>query len=67
MGRHGWLFTSDDVVFTFQFVQNKQTAANTYGSYVNVAKVEPLNDALGQGPPQALMLAGICRLWARRG
>jgi peptide/nickel transport system substrate-binding protein len=36
-------FTSDDVAFTFQFVQNKQTAATTYGSYVNVAKVEPLN------------------------
>ncbi len=30
-------------MFTFQFVQNKQTAANTYGSYVNVAKVEPLD------------------------
>ncbi len=36
-------FTADDVVFTFQFVHNKQTAANTYGSYVNVAKVEPLD------------------------
>src|SRR5271170_2891945 len=33
-------FTSDDVVFTFQFVQNKQSGATTYGSYVNVAKVE---------------------------
>ena len=36
-------FTSDDVVFTFQFVQNKQSGATTYGSYVNVAKVEPLD------------------------
>jgi len=36
-------FTSDDVVFTFQFVQNKQSGATTYASYVNVAKVEPLN------------------------
>ena len=36
-------FSSDDVVATFQFVDNKQTAATTYGSYVSVAKVEPLN------------------------
>ena len=36
-------FTSDDVVFTYQFVSNKQTAATTYGSYVNIAKVEPIN------------------------
>ena len=36
-------FTADDVVFTFQFVANKQTGATTYGSYVNVAKVEPLD------------------------
>jgi len=35
-------FTSDDVAFTFQFVANKQTAATTYGSYVNVATVEPV-------------------------
>jgi len=37
-------FTSDDVAFTYQFVSNKQTAATTYGTYANVAKVEP------QGP-----------------
>ncbi|HLJ58159.1 MAG TPA: peptide ABC transporter substrate-binding protein [bacterium] len=36
-------FTSDDVVFTYQFVANKETGATTYGSYVNVAKVEPVN------------------------
>src|SRR5579864_2180623 len=36
-------FTSDDVVFTFQFVANKETAATTYGTYINVAKVEALN------------------------
>ncbi|HYM71206.1 MAG TPA: peptide ABC transporter substrate-binding protein [bacterium] len=36
-------FTADDVVFTFQFIANKQTAATTYGTYVNVAKVEPVN------------------------
>ncbi|HXX39193.1 MAG TPA: peptide ABC transporter substrate-binding protein [bacterium] len=36
-------FTSDDVVFTYQFIANKQTGATTYGSYVNVAKVEPVD------------------------
>ncbi|HXX40508.1 MAG TPA: peptide ABC transporter substrate-binding protein [bacterium] len=36
-------FTADDVVFTFQFVANKQTGATTYGSYANVAKVEPVD------------------------
>lgn len=36
-------FTSDDVVFTFQYVQNKQTAATTYGYYTTVAKVEPID------------------------
>jgi len=36
-------FTSDDVVFTFQFVQNKQTAATTYGYYTTVQKVEPVD------------------------
>jgi peptide/nickel transport system substrate-binding protein len=36
-------FTSDDVVFTFQFIANKQTGATTYGTYVNVAKVEPID------------------------
>src|SRR5579864_3155284 len=36
-------FTSDDVVFTFQYVQNKQTAATTYGYYTTVDKVEPID------------------------
>ncbi len=36
-------FTADDVVFTFQFVSNKETGATTYGSYVTVDKVEALN------------------------
>ena len=36
-------FTADDVVFTFQFVSNKETAATTYGAYVTVDKVEALN------------------------
>lgn len=39
----GRAFTSDDVVFTYQFVSNKLTGATTYGSYVSVAKVEPLD------------------------
>ncbi len=36
-------FTSDDVVFTYQYVINKQTGATSYGSYTNIAKVEPVN------------------------
>ena len=36
-------FTADDVVFTFQFISNKQSAATTYGTYVGVQKVEALN------------------------
>ena len=36
-------FTSADVVFTFHFVTNKETAATTYASFLNVAKVEPLD------------------------
>ncbi len=36
-------FTADDVVFTFQFVNNKQTAATTFGTYINVQKVEALD------------------------
>ena len=36
-------FTADDVVFTYQYVINKQTAATTYGTYTDIAKVEPLN------------------------
>ncbi len=39
----GRSFTADDVVFTFQFVNNKQTAATTYGTYINVQKVEALD------------------------
>jgi peptide/nickel transport system substrate-binding protein len=35
-------FTSDDVVFTYQYVINKQTAATTYSQYTNIARVEPL-------------------------
>jgi peptide/nickel transport system substrate-binding protein len=35
-------FTADDVVFTYQYVINKQTAATTYGNYTSIAKVEPL-------------------------
>ncbi|HKV45517.1 MAG TPA: peptide ABC transporter substrate-binding protein [bacterium] len=38
-------FTADDVVFTFHFVTNKETAATTYGTYVNVNKVEALSPA----------------------
>ncbi|MHB8733020.1 MAG: peptide ABC transporter substrate-binding protein [bacterium] len=36
-------FTSDDVVFTFDFIRNKESGATTYGTYVNVAKVEPVD------------------------
>jgi peptide/nickel transport system substrate-binding protein len=36
-------FTSDDVVFTFNFIRNKETGATTYGTYVNVDKVEPVD------------------------
>ncbi|HKV46353.1 MAG TPA: peptide ABC transporter substrate-binding protein, partial [bacterium] len=36
-------FTSDDVVFTFQFVNNKETGAITYAYYQDVEKVEPLD------------------------
>jgi peptide/nickel transport system substrate-binding protein len=36
-------FTADDVVFTFSFITNRQTAATTYGNYVNVEKVEALD------------------------
>jgi len=38
----GHPFTADDVVFTFQFITHKATGATTYGTYANVAKVEPL-------------------------
>ncbi|HEV2281308.1 MAG TPA: peptide ABC transporter substrate-binding protein [bacterium] len=36
-------FTSDDVVFTFSFIRNKETGATTYGTYINVDKVEPVD------------------------
>ncbi|HEV2439947.1 MAG TPA: peptide ABC transporter substrate-binding protein, partial [bacterium] len=36
-------FTSDDVVFTYQYVINKATGATSYGSYTNIAKVEPID------------------------
>ncbi|HEV2357463.1 MAG TPA: ABC transporter substrate-binding protein, partial [bacterium] len=36
-------FTADDVVFTYQYVINKATGATSYGSYTNIAKVEPIN------------------------
>src|SRR5215469_7343843 len=36
-------FTADDVVFTYQYVINKETGATTYGSYTSIAKVEPIN------------------------
>jgi peptide/nickel transport system substrate-binding protein len=36
-------FTSDDVVFTYQYVINKQTAATTYSHFVNITKVEPVD------------------------
>ena len=36
-------FTSDDVVFTYKYVSNKQTGATTYGLYINVARVEPID------------------------
>ncbi len=36
-------FTADDVVFTFQFVANKETGSTTYGTYITIDKVEALN------------------------
>jgi peptide/nickel transport system substrate-binding protein len=36
-------FTADDVVFTHSFITNRQTAATTYGAYVNVEKVEAVD------------------------
>jgi peptide/nickel transport system substrate-binding protein len=36
-------FTADDVVFTYQFVSNKETAATTYGTYATVEKIEAVN------------------------
>ncbi len=39
----GQPFTAADVVFTFQFVANRDTGAITYGSYETVEKVEAVN------------------------
>ena len=39
----GRLFTADDVVFTFQYINNKETGAITYASYENAEKVEALD------------------------
>ena len=36
-------FTADDVVFTYQFVSNKETAATTYGSFADLDKVEAVD------------------------
>src|SRR5438128_879572 len=39
----GQPFTADDVVFTYDFVINKETAATTYGSFVDLDKVEAVD------------------------
>jgi peptide/nickel transport system substrate-binding protein len=39
----GQPFTSDDVVFTYQYVTNKDTAAVTAGSYSNLDRVEAVD------------------------
>ena len=36
-------FTADDVVFTYQFVVNKETAATTLGNYADLDKVEAVD------------------------
>jgi peptide/nickel transport system substrate-binding protein len=36
-------FTADDVVFTFQFVNHKETGAISYAYYQDVERVEPLD------------------------
>jgi peptide/nickel transport system substrate-binding protein len=36
-------FTADDVVFTYQFINNKESAATTYATYATIEKVEALN------------------------
>jgi peptide/nickel transport system substrate-binding protein len=38
-------FTAADVVFTYQFIINKESAATTYASYDNIEKIEALNPA----------------------
>jgi peptide/nickel transport system substrate-binding protein len=39
----GQPFTADDVVFTFEYVTNKETAATSYGSYVDLDRVEAID------------------------
>ncbi len=39
----GQPFTSADVVFTYQFIINKETGATTYASYVSIEKIEAPN------------------------
>ncbi|HEV8636087.1 MAG TPA: peptide ABC transporter substrate-binding protein [Chloroflexota bacterium] len=39
----GQPFTADDVVFTFQFISNKETAATTVGTYAAVDKVDAVD------------------------
>jgi peptide/nickel transport system substrate-binding protein len=36
-------FTADDVVFTYQFITNPDTAATTFGSYIDLASVEAVD------------------------
>ena len=36
-------FTADDVVFTYQFINNKESAATTYATYATIDKVEAVN------------------------
>src|SRR5207302_9318339 len=39
----GQPFSADDVVFTYDYVINKETAATTYGTYVDLDKVEAVD------------------------
>ncbi|MBO0883333.1 MAG: peptide ABC transporter substrate-binding protein, partial [Mycobacterium sp.] len=43
MWADGQPFTADDVVFTFQYVTNPETASTTLGSYVDVASVDAID------------------------
>ena len=36
-------FTADDVVFTYQFISNKESAATSYATYATIEKVEAVN------------------------
>jgi len=36
-------FTADDVVFTYQFINNKESAATSYATYATIEKVEAVN------------------------